>query len=106
MASKFVIILSSACFLASSAAALAGDAVLGRGVVQKLCVNCHVVEPGGAANEVNPSIPTFMAIANKPDQTESLIRGFLIDPHPPMPNIQLTAHELDNIAAYIMSLKE
>ncbi len=106
MASKFVIILSGACLLASSAAALAGDAVLGKEVARKLCVNCHIVEPGGAAIEVNPSIPPFMAIAAKPDQTESLIRGFLIDPHPPMPNIQLSAHELDNIAAYIMSLKE
>jgi cytochrome c len=104
--SRFLFLLSGACFLASSATALAGDAKLGEKVAQKLCVNCHIVEPGGVANEVNPSIPPFMAIAKKPDQSESLIRGFLIDPHPPMPNIQLTAHELDNIAAYIMSLKE
>jgi hypothetical protein len=47
-----------------------------------------------------------MAIAAKPGQTESAIRGFLIDPHPPMPDPQLSAHELDNIATYIMSLKE
>ena len=106
MASKFMLLLSGACLLASSAAALAGDAVLGREVAQKLCVNCHIIEPGGAADEVNPSIPSFMAIAGKPGQTESIIRGFLIDPHPPMPDIHLTAHELDNIAAYIMSLKE
>lgn len=106
MASRFVFLLSGACFLASSVAAFAGDAVLGKEVAQKLCVNCHIVEPGGAANEVNPSIPAFMAIAKIPNQTESAIRGFLIEPHPPMPNIQLTAHELDNIAAYIMSLKE
>jgi hypothetical protein len=47
-----------------------------------------------------------MAIAEKPGQTESEVRGFLIDPHPPMPDPKLTAHELDNIASYIMSLKE
>lgn len=106
MVSRFVFLFSGAFFLVSSAAAFAGDAILGKEVAQKLCVNCHVIEPGGTAMEVNPDIPTFMAVAEKPDQTESAIRSFLIDPHPPMPNPRLTAHELDNIATYIMSLEE
>lgn len=106
MSSRFVFLLGGVCFLASSVAALAGDVSLGKEVAQKLCVNCHIIEPGGPAKEVNPDIPTFMAIAEKPDQTESKIRGFLIDPHPPMPNPQLNAQELDNIAAFIMSQKQ
>lgn len=84
----------------------AGDATLGRPLAQKLCVNCHIVEPDGSAAVVNEAIPTFMAIARKPDQSESRIRGFILNPHPLMPDVQLTAQELDNIAAYIISLKE
>jgi mono/diheme cytochrome c family protein len=114
MASKIASVLSGVCLLASGMPALAGDPVLGRDVAQKLCVNCHIIAPetedssAEAANPevVNPDIPSFMAIAAKPGQTESHVRGFLIDPHPPMPDPKLTAHELDNIAAYIMSLKE
>lgn len=111
MTFKIASVLSGVCLLASSVSAMAGDPVLGREVAQKLCVNCHIVGPNGSAapenpDVVNPAIPTFMAIAEMPEQTESAIRGFLIDPHPPMPDAQLTAHELDNIAAYIMSLKE
>jgi mono/diheme cytochrome c family protein len=111
MASKIAAILSGVYLLASSVPALAGDPVLGREVAQKLCVNCHIVEPNGSEaplnpDVVNPDVPSFMAIAEKPGQTESEVRGFLIDPHPPMPDPKLTAHELDNIASYIMSLKE
>ena len=111
MASKIAAILSGVYLLTSSVPALAGDPVLGREVAQKLCVNCHIVEPNGSEaplnpDVVNPDVPSFMAIAEKPGQTESEVRGFLIDPHPPMPDPKLTAHELDNIASYIMSLKE
>lgn len=111
MASRIASVLSAACLLAFTVPAMAGDPVLGREVAQKLCVNCHIVEPESAAAPLNPDvvnadIPTFMAIAEKPGQTESDISGFLMEPHPPMPDTSLTAHELDNIAAYIMSLKE
>jgi mono/diheme cytochrome c family protein len=105
MASRVALLLSGVFMLASGAPALAGDAVLGREVAQKLCVNCHIVEERGP-DEVNPAIPSFTAISEIPGQTESAIRGFLIEPHYPMPDIQLTAHELDNIAAYIMTLGE
>lgn len=90
---------------ASANAALAGDAVLGREVAQKLCVNCHIVEDRRPEN-VNPDVPSFIAIAEKPGQSEDAIHAFLIDPHYPMPNIQLTSLEVDNIASYIMSLAE
>lgn len=106
MFARSILLLGCVCLWLSSGNAQAGDVVLGRSVSKKLCVNCHIVEPGGQADIVNPAIPTFMAIAEKPEQTASRIRGFLLDPHPPMPNIQLTAHELDDIATYILSLKE
>lgn len=106
MFSRIIILSVGATFLASATAALAGEPVLGRQVAQKLCVNCHIIEPDGKAKVVNPAVPTFMAVAAMADQSESTIRAYLIDPHPPMPDPKLTTNELDNIAAYIMSLKE
>ncbi len=101
-----IILLAGALCIHGAASAQAGDARLGRTLAQNLCVNCHIVEPDGAAMEANEAIPTFMAIAKQPEQSESRIRAAIIDPHPPMPDIQLTAHELDNLAAYIFSLRE
>jgi mono/diheme cytochrome c family protein len=103
---KSVALIGAMFMLLTSGEAQAGEPDLGKAVAQKLCVNCHIVEPDGAAKVVNPAIPSFMAIAEIPDQTESKIRGFMLNPHPPMPEIQLTSYELDNIAAYIFSLKE
>jgi hypothetical protein len=47
-----------------------------------------------------------MVIANKKGQSESKLKAFMLDPHPPMPQVQLTTHELDNLASYIFSLKD
>ncbi len=77
----------------------------GEATARKLCVNCHIIEPDSKRDQVTAGIPSFMAIANKPGITESKLRGFMLNPHPPMPEVQLTKNELDNLAAYILSLK-
>jgi mono/diheme cytochrome c family protein len=32
------------------------------------------------------------------------IRGWLADPHPPMPNLELSRREIEDIVAYLQSL--
>jgi cytochrome c len=91
---------------AYSGAAQAADVAGGQKLARTVCVNCHVVAPGAGPAQMTAGIPTFMAIAAKPDQTASKIKGTILSPHPPMPQVQLTVHELDNLAAYILSLKE
>ncbi len=91
---------------ALAGSARAADIPSGRTLAHKLCVNCHVVAPGEAAIQVNPGIPSFAAVAEKPGQTADKIQNFLIDPHPPMPQLQLTNIERANLAAYILSLKD
>ena len=39
-------------------------------------------------------------------QTEQAFRNWIAEPHPPMPNFGLGAAESDDIASYIMSLKQ
>jgi mono/diheme cytochrome c family protein len=83
----------------------AADTASGLAVARRLCVNCHVVEPGVAKSEVTAGVPSFVTAANKPGQTEDKLMAFMLNPHPPMPQVQLTTHELDNLAAYILTPK-
>ena len=51
-------------------------------------------------------VPSFPTIANLPDQTADRLSGRIMAPHPPMPTIALTAVEIRDLAAYILSLKQ
>ena len=80
------------------------DALRGQGVSEQLCVSCHLVKPK-QVGEVTAGVPSFMAIANRPDQSGKRIANALIQSHPPMPNISLTVHEIGDIIAYIDTLR-
>jgi cytochrome c len=80
------------------------DAKRGQELSQRVCSGCHSVSPGSAAT-VNADVPTFAAIASRPDTTAERLAGRIIVPHPPMPNVQLTVAELRDIIAYILSLR-
>ncbi|WP_371199097.1 cytochrome c [Hyphomicrobium sp. 99] len=76
----------------------------GRVIVRALCTNCHLI--GEAPNSaVNADVPSFPAVANKPDQSAEHISNWLLNSHGPMPNVHLTKKELSDVAAYIMSLR-
>lgn len=90
---------------AASAAPLPGkpDPENGRTLARSLCVNCHQVEPG-ASERILADVPTFSEIAAWPDITPQKLQGFMIEPHPAMPTVQLTRDELADLAAYILTL--
>jgi hypothetical protein len=44
-------------------------------------------------------------MARRPEQTAERLAGRLMAPHPPMPDASLTAAEIRDLAAYILSLK-
>jgi mono/diheme cytochrome c family protein len=74
----------------------------GRMLAERWCAGCHVVDrvPGGT-----DAAPPFRAMANDPAYTPGRLKGWLIEPHPPMPNLNLTRREIDAIVAYIRSLR-
>jgi mono/diheme cytochrome c family protein len=80
------------------------DARRGQELSVRLCSSCHIVTPGSAAT-ANADVPTFAAIARRPDTTAERLAGRIIVPHPPMPNTQLTVAEIRDIIAYILTLK-
>ena len=49
--------------------------------------------------------PTFAELANRRTTTSFRIRTFLRSPHTAMPHYHLTPDEIDDIAAYILSLR-
>lgn len=71
---------------------------------QKFCKACHIVNAeGNVTAPVGP--PSFPSIANKPGQTAERIIGALVAPHPPMPDMHLTNAEMQDIIAYLDTLR-
>ena len=93
--------------LAAGPAWAAGDTTVtaaGQRLAQQWCAECHVVT-GLEAPPAIDDVPTFRTVANDPSVTELSLRAFLKTPHPPMPNFILTPEQMDEIVAYILSLK-
>jgi cytochrome c len=105
-ASFWLLVLPLAWLAGSADGVRAADIASGGTLARQLCVNCHVVAPGEAAKQVTAGIPSFKAIADKPSQTSDKIQNFILNPHAPMPQVQLTNIERANLAAYILSLRD
>lgn len=95
-------ILAAATLMA--APAMAQDVAAGKEVAQRWCANCHLVAPG-QASATSDSVPTFMAIAARPNVSMDGLRAFLADPHGRMPPLVLSRADIDNLSAYILSLR-
>ena len=85
-------------------AADAPSAVKGLAFAKRFCSNCHLVDDAAGAS-VPAGIPSFRSIANRPDQTGQRITDKMINPHPPMPDIQLSSVEMLDIIAYMDELR-
>ncbi|MBR0680971.1 cytochrome c [Roseomonas eburnea] len=81
-----------------------GDARAGLRLAATWCANCHQVAPGGPGPSTDAA-PTFRSIARMTSTTSMSLRAFLQTPHPSMPDYRLTREELDDVVAYLISLK-
>ena len=86
---------------ASPVCALADDAAKGEIIVKRWCAACHVVSPDQV--KANSDAPTFASIAHK-RQPPKKLKAFLTNPHPKMPDMNLSRSEIADIVAYIGSL--
>jgi cytochrome c len=87
--------------IASGALAQPADPETGREIAERWCTSCHVVTPGGPGADAGPPLPELMRGGQR---TADELRGWLAAPHPPMPDLDLTRQEIEDIVAYLESL--
>jgi mono/diheme cytochrome c family protein len=81
-----------------------GDPEAGHAIAKTWCANCHSVEPGAAMQSAD-GVPSFPAVANQTSTTVMSLQAFLQTPHARMPNFQLSHRQIEDVVAYIMTLK-
>ncbi len=95
--------LLAAAIAVSSPALAAGDAAAGRRTVDTWCGGCHqIADDDKKAGLIDA--PPFSDVARQ--RAPEAIRAFLAKPHPPRPQFRLTPKDIDDLAAFIGSLKK
>jgi len=88
--------------LSTSPAAAQGDAEAGHDLVQRWCTACHVVDREGHGTDAAPPLPRLLPSGTR---TPDDLRTWLSDPHPPMPKLNLSRQEIEDIVAYLERLE-
>jgi mono/diheme cytochrome c family protein len=89
---------------AAAAAQELGNVELGKEFAARVCAECHDVDPGGEIS-VNPDAPSFQSVADTTGMSARALAVWLQSSHPSMPNFILKPDDMDNVIAYIMSLR-
>jgi mono/diheme cytochrome c family protein len=80
--------------------AYAADVDRGETLAKRWCAACHIVAVDQTHGQDN--VPPFATIAKIPGFDATAIARFLMDPHPKMPDMQISRDEADDLAAYIV----
>lgn len=75
----------------------------GKVLAGQWCSSCHLVSPDQASAKADA--PPFMTIAKRSDKDLERLAVFLIDPHPKMPNFNLSRQQISDIIGFIRTLK-
>lgn len=79
------------------------DAATGERLARQWCVNCHVIDDSGPATTLPQGPPSFRIIAGHLDPAQ--MHAFLTHPHGAMPDLALSRAEIEDLMAYIQSLR-
>ncbi len=82
--------------------ALAADPLAGREAALRWCAACHAVPGAPAPQTATDGVPSFAAVANDYAGRPDALKGFLAAPHEPMPPLELSTRQIDDIAAFIL----
>lgn len=83
------------------------DPAKGRRLAERWCAACHLVSADQKV--ASADAPSFQALADAPNRTPDGIADFLTLPgttHSRMPDLALSRVEIDDITAYLASLKK
>jgi mono/diheme cytochrome c family protein len=99
----FIAALLTIWLSAAATDARAADPEQGEVLARTWCAECHIVADDQTRGSAD--VPPFRQIARRRTDTAFDLVTFLADPHPAMPPLSLTRREIDDIVAYIGSLK-
>lgn len=77
----------------------------GQEIAERACSGCHAIDGSKGATVQGTDVPSFRAIATRPNQTAGQLETYIMVPHRPMPAIPLELSEVRDVVAYILSLK-
>jgi mono/diheme cytochrome c family protein len=75
----------------------------GLALAKRWCASCHVVSAD--QQRASADVPPFATVARAPNFDARRLAYFLLNPHPKMPDLQLSRAAADDIAAYIATQK-
>jgi mono/diheme cytochrome c family protein len=91
-------------FTTAAFAQESGNVNRGRMLAQMTCAECHAIGKNELRSR-NGQAPTFAALANTRGINAMDIRVALRTSHREMPNLSLNDEQVEDVAAYILSLK-
>ena len=101
------VIAAIATAIAASNPGVAADAGQGADLAQRWCASCHVIGDSSGTSQqssVPQGPPSFLSVAQGGSSPDEL-RAFLSHPHGAMPDLSLTRIEIDDLIAYLASLR-
>ena len=104
---NLVLLMVGATVFASEAALAQdplGNAGQGEDLARAVCIDCHAIDRGFRGTDITGA-PSFQDVADMPSATPLSLRVFLRSPHLTMPNFALTDEQIDDLIAYIRSLR-
>src|SRR5579872_5541496 len=84
--------------------AAAQDVDNGHALAKQWCSNCHVVDQAQREGQAG-GLPSFAAVANRPEVSMQSLRAVMTAQHGRMPDFSLTTREMNDLGAYILSLR-
>lgn len=66
------------------------------------CAGCHETD-GRDANQPGP--PAFAKLARRLPTNEDVLAGLIANPHPPMPVLPISRQDIDDLLAYIGTMR-
>jgi mono/diheme cytochrome c family protein len=105
MSLRTLFVAVAVCVSGSTANAQTPSAIArGQEIAERACAGCHGNGQQPGMIKGTP-VPSLRAIASQPNQTPERLRGVIMTPHRPTPGMALALADVDDVVAYIMSLK-
>ena len=90
--------------LSGARAETGGNPGKGLSYAAETCSNCHAILPSQTVSPV-AAAPPFKAIADTRGMTETALAVWFRTPHQCMPNLIIKGEDMDDVIAYIVSLR-